>query len=82
MARLALAGQHLARVLFSLGLVALHQLGFLLIVGRVLFIFGLAGLHLARALSTFGLVALHLAWVFIHFGKGIVYFWLGLFTFG
>ena len=53
-----------------------------LIVAGAVFTFDLAGLHLARALCTFRLVALRLAWVFVNFGQGVVYFWLGWFTFG
>ena len=63
-----LVGLHLARVLSTLGLVALFKIGFSFILARVLFTFGLAGVHVASVLSTSGLVALHLAWAFLDFG--------------
>ena len=63
-----LAGLHVARVLSTLGLVALFKTGSSLMLARVLFTFGLDGVHLARALSTLGLVALHLAWALFNVG--------------
>ena len=80
-----LAGVHVARFLFTLGLVALFKTWSFLIMARVLFTFGLAGLHLARVLFLFRLVALHLARIFVNvgcFGYDIVYVWLGCLTFG
>ena len=50
---LGLAGLHLARALFNVGLVVLHlACGPFLIVAGVLFYFSLAALHLARDLFT------------------------------
>ena len=36
---------------------------------------------MARVLFIFGLATLHLSWVFFNCGQGIVYVWLGWFTF-
>ena len=60
----AVAGFHLARVLFSCGLVALTLAWVCLTSASVSFIVRVIGLHLARALCNFGLAALRLAGVF------------------